>query len=340
MPKTYINLWTKIISWENIYNAYLEARKGKRYRDEVLKFTNNLEENLINIQNHLYWKTWRPGKWREFIVYEPKARFIQAPQFKDRVVHHALVRNIEPLYEKKFIYDSHACRVGKGTHLAVLRTQKYLKKAYSKWGKIYVLKADIKKYFPSVRHDILTGILKRTIRDKNVLWLCKTIIKKCGNGKRGIPVGALTSQLFANIYLDQLDHFIKDDLGIKYYVRYMDDWVIIEQNKKRLWDILEQAACFLSNKLELALNPKTKIFPVKQGVDFCGYRIWTTHILPRKRNTKRARRRFRKLAKLYSEDKISLIKINQCVMSFLGYMKHCSGYRTTQSVLDELVLKR
>jgi len=340
MPKTYNNLWQKIITWENLYTGYTNARKNKRFRPEVLEFSAAREENLINIQNHLIWQSWSPGRFREFMVYEPKARFIQAPSFKDRVVHHALVQVIEPLFERKFIYDSYACRTDKGTTTAVLRTQKFLRTAKVNWSQVYVLKADISKYFYSIGHDHLLRILKKTIRDKKVLWLCENIISKCGSAGQGIPVGALTSQLFANVYLDQLDHFIKDDLGVKFYTRYMDDWIILESNKKRLWKILDSATDFLTSELGLRLNPKTSIFPAARGVDFCGYRIWATHLLPRKRNVKRARKRFNKFSKLYARNQIVLEEIRASVMSFLGYMKHCNGYQTTSHILNNFVLRK
>jgi len=340
MPRTYGNLWPQVIAWENLHGAYLEARRGKRYKPEVLCFTERLEENLTNIQNHLCWKSWRPGRWREFTVYEPKARFIQAPPFKDRVVHHALVRVIEPLFERKFIFDSYACRVGKGTHAAVLRTQQFMRKAKAKWGQVYVLKGDISKYFPSIRHEHLLGILKRTIRDRDVLWLCETIIQNCGEKGRGIPVGALTSQLFANVYLDQLDHLIKDDLGIKHYIRYMDDWVVLAPDKKYLWETLYCVEDFISSRLGLVLNPKTQVFPASHGIDFCGYRIWPTHLLPRKRNVKKAKRRFKWMAKAYAQGRITLGYIGPRVASFLGYMKYCSAYKTAREVLQEFKLCR
>jgi hypothetical protein len=245
------------------------------------------------------------------------------------VVHHALVQVIEPLFEKKFIHHSYACRVGKGTHAAVLYQQNCLKKANAKWDRAYVLKADISKYFPSINHRVLYKMLQRTIRDKNVLWLCATIIRHGGANGYGIPVGALTSQLFANIYLDKLDHYLKDQLGVEYYVRYMDDWVIIGPNKQYLHRILAKAEFILGERLKLTLNPKTQIFPASHGVDFCGYRIWNTHLLPRKKNIKRTKQRFRKLSNRYSSGLISLKDIRPYVMSFLGYMKRCSGYRTT-----------
>lgn len=340
MPITHSDLWPQVTSWDNLYSGYTAARKGKRYRPEVLKFTANIEENILNIQNHLYWKTWRPGAWREFMVYEPKARFIQAPPFKDRVVHHALVSIIGPLFERKFIYDSYACRVSKGTHAAVMRLQSFLRRAQLKWGRVYVLKADISRYFPSIRHDRLLKIIRQTIRDKDALWLCETMLHECGEHGKGIPVGALPSQLFANIYLSQLDHFIKEGMGIKFYLRYMDDWVVLSAGKERLREVWELAEDFLSVELGLTLNPKTSIFPASCGVDFCGYRIWATHLLPRKRNTTRMRRRLRKMSMLYAEGRITLQAVRSSVMSFLGYMKYCCGHRTTQSILNEHVFKK
>ena len=338
MPKTYNGLWAHIIDFENIYKAYLQARRCKRYRTEVLKFSFDLESNLIEIQNKLAWKTWEPGKWREFYVYDPKRRLIQAPPFKDRIVHHTLVQVIEPLFERKFIYDSYACRVGKGTHAAMYRVFNFERRAKRNYGHFYVLKGDISQYFPSINHQILKMIIGRTIRDKDTLWLIDKIIDFGKNG-RGVPIGALTSQLFANIYLDKLDHFIKDELGVKFYVRYMDDFVIIYADKYYLKQLLSKIEDFLWNHLALRLNPKTQIFPYTQGINFCGYRIWPTHILPRKQTIKRAKRRFKKFSQLYSEGKISLDKIKASLMSFLGYTKHCSAYYSTLGTLKKLVLK-
>ncbi len=340
MPKTYNKLWDKVVDWENLHQAYLGASKGKRFQKDVLDFQSNLEENLINIQNHLIWRSWVPGRFRSFMVYEPKQRFIQAPPFQDRVVHHALVRVIEPLFEKKFIHHSYACRAGKGNHAAVLQLQDYLRKADGKWDKTYVLKADISKYFPSIKHDILLRIIKRTIRDKNVLWLCESIIKHCGEDDQGIPVGALTSQLFANVYLDQLDHFLKDGHGVKSYVRYMDDWIVLSPEKGSLWSLLDKATDFLNSDLGLRLNPKTSIFPATHGCDFCGYRTWPTHLLPRKRNVKRAKLKLKKLSGLYSQGRVGLAGVEPFVMSFLGYMKHCDGFKTITFILNNLRLKR
>lgn len=340
VPKTHNNLWPQITSFDNLYQAYMEARRGKRYQPDVLDFEWNLEENLIQIQNELIWHTWTSGRWREFYVYDPKKRLICAPPFRDRVVHHALVRTIEPLFERKFIFDSYACRKGKGIHAAVQRLQYFLRRAQRNWGRVYVLKGDVSKYFPSINHDRLLQILARTIRDRDVLWLCEQIVKQCGFTARGIPVGALTSQLFANVYLDRLDHYIKDNLGIKYYIRYMDDFIILGQSKQSLRNLLHEIETFLACELCLMLNPKTAISPASRGVDFCGYRTWATHILPRKRNVRRARKRFKWLAKAYAQGKVGLDYVRPRLMSFLGYMKHCASYVTLQNILKDFVLSK
>ena len=200
-----------------------------------------------------------------------------------------------------------------------------------------MLKADVAKYFPSINHARLLYLLSRTIRDKNVLWLCKTILDV--HAPKGIPVGALTSQLFANIYLNHLDHYIKDDLGIKYYIRYMDDFVILGQSKQSLRELLHEIEAFYACELCLTLNPKTAIFPISRGIDFCGYRTWPTHTLPRRRNIKRAKERFRILKRLWQKRKVSLEKIRASVMSFLGYVSHCMAYKTTISTLRLLACK-
>lgn len=337
MPITYNVLYPQIYDFKNLYRAYLKARQGKRYRNEILTFTANLEENLIILQNELVWKSYKPSRFREFYVYDPKKRLISAPAFRDRVVHHALCNVIEPIFDKKFIYDSYACRADKGTHAAAIRTQKFMRKLKRLSGDFYVLKADISQYFPSINHDILESIIRRTISCKDTLWFIDTIIDQT---EQGLPIGALTSQLFANVYLDKLDHFIKDNIGIKYYLRYMDDFIIMHPDKNFLKELKTEIESFLLHQLALKLNRKTAIYPNKHGIDFCGYRIWTTHILPRKRNIKRARRRFKKLAKLYSSGTINLDKIKSSIMSFIGYMKHCNGYRSLTNILKEIVLSR
>jgi hypothetical protein len=255
-------------------------------------------------------------------------------------VHHALVDTIEPYFENKMIYDSYACRKGKGTQAAVFRLQNMLSKARREYSKVYVLQADISRYFPSIRHSRLLGILDRTLRDSRALWLCDKIISNSGYNSIGLPVGALTSQLFANVYMDRLDHKIKDDWGVKHYLRYMDDFVVLAGSKRQLWSLLSRIEEFLAIDLGLSLNPKTAIFPAASGIDFAGYRTWSTHILPRKRNIKRARKKFKHLSRLYAKGLVGLEHIKPRVASFLGYAKHCNAKKTTQSTLNMLVLRR
>lgn len=340
MTKTYGNLYATICNFDNIYKAYKDTCKNKRYTHEKLEFENNLEGNLIEIQNLLIYKQWQSDGWREFWVYDPKKRLISAPSFKDRVVHHSLVRVVEPLFESKFIFDSYACRKGKGTHAAVLRTIDFLRRARRNYGSFYILKCDISKYFKSINHNILKNIIHRTIRCKDTLWLMDKIIDAGASDRVGVPIGALTSQLLANIYLNELDHFVKDKLRVKYYVRYMDDFIVIHNDKQYLWSLFDAVEEFVSCQLLLKLNDKSCLFKFTRGVDFCGYRMWPSYVLPRKRNVKRARNKLKKLARLYSLGLSNLDDVKAVLMSFLGYMEHCCGYTTTKHILRDLALKR
>ena len=345
MPKTYNNLWQDIYPFDSLYKAYLLARKGKKgkrfYRD-VLEYGQNLEENIITTQNELIWKTWTPAPSRQFLVREPKKRLITAPAFKDRVVHHALVSVVEPLFEKKFIPHSFACRLGKGTHATGQSVLSTLQKRTSSWGQVWVLQTDISQYFASINHDILMSVLGRTIRDKNVLWLFNQIIRNSGFDGVGIPVGALTSQLCANIYLDQLDHYITDKLGISPYIRYMDDTLTFASSRSELCKIYQEIKNFVETRLSLKLNPKSRIYKASQGIDFCGYRTWSGYTLPRKRNVSRMRRRMKKLCKMYRRGVIPAENVRAAWASFMGYMKHCNGFRIKCFIWSELnrILRR
>ena len=243
------NIYEKIYDFENLHKAWEEARKGKRYRDDVLIFNRNYEEQLINIQNHLIYETYEVGKYHTFYVYEPKKRLIMSLPFKDRIVQWAIYRQLFPLYEKTFIFDSYACRKGKGTHKAADRLQYWLRQTERKPERYYYLKMDISKYFYRVDHDILLKILARRIKDQRLLNLLEKIIN-CESmnfglppGKepdevavsdrlsnKGMPIGNLTSQMFANIYLNEVDQYAKHELGLHYYIRYMDDIIILHHD--------------------------------------------------------------------------------------------------------------
>lgn len=354
--KRHKDLYPKIYDFENLYQAYLAARKGKRFRDDVLEFTNNLEENLITIQNELIWKTYKVGRYYEFFIHEPKKRLIMALPFKDRVVQWAIYRILNPLLDRRYISDSHACRTGYGAHLSAARLQRGLRQLERKHPRVYVLKLDISKYFYRVDHNTLVETLTRIIKDKDLLWLLETIIraedKKFGlliddlefNRERitetGMPIGNLTSQMFANLYLNRLDQFIKHELKIKHYLRYMDDMLILHEDKKYLWQIKEDVERFLRENLILETNSKTCVRTSGQGVDWVGYRVWSTHCKLRKSTAQRMKKRLKYLQKTYAKGKVSLEKINATVQSYRGLLEHCDSYNLGKKLFDNLIFVR
>ena len=247
---------------------------------------------------------------------------------------------IGPHFERRFIEQSFACRVGKGTHAASDYLTSMLRSAEGRWQNFYVLKADVTQYFYSIDHEILLRVVARTIGDKDVLDVLRVLVTQCGciEGNRGLPLGALTSQLLANVYLDQLDHYVKDTLGVRQYVRYMDDFVILHHDKRELWRIFADVRDYLAYELHLTLNSKTRIFPASHGVDFAGYRHWTSYKLPRKRNVRRAKKRFAGLSRCYADGRVTIDTVRCCVASFTGYMRHCKGWKSTESALKGLIL--
>lgn len=342
MPRTVSGLYEQIVSYDNLYAAYLAARKGKRYRGAAATYGAHLEENLINLHNHLVWRTWRPGRAHEFRVYEPKQRDIQAPPFADRIVHHALVRVVEPIFERGFIHHSYACRKGKGAQRAVAAVQGMLRSAQAEYGTrdLWVIKADIKAYFASIGHDTLFRLIRRRISCPQTLALWRAITRGYGHDHGlGVPVGALTSQLDGNIVMDHLDHAVTDHAGVGRYVRYMDDTVVILPGKAAAQAVLALIDDEVTS-LGLRLNPKTSIRPAHAGIDFAGYRIWATHILPRKRNVVRARKMLKRTRAQYATGALDLAAARARLMSYLAYAKHCNAHNTTQAILDELVLIR
>ena len=334
--KSYNRLYPKIFEFENLHKAYLLARRNKRYKRGVLEFGLNMEEFLIQIQNELIWKTYQTGDYHTFYVYEPKKREINALAFKDRVVQHALNSVIEPIFDRIFIYDSYACRKKKGIHGGVERTTQFLQKISRTNENIYILKADIEKYFQSVDHKILYQLITRKIKCRDTLWLIREIIDSGGN--RGIPIGNLTSQLFANIYLNQLDHFIKEELGVRYYIRYMDDFIILDKNKMRLQNYRITINQFLVKKLHIRFNERTAVFPSKQGIDFLGYRIWKTHRLLRTKSIIRFKRKLRFFQRKYRENKLDFDSINFSIQSWIGHAKHANTYNLRKNIFNDFRL--
>ncbi len=342
ITKTYNNLYPQIYDFWNLYSAYEQVITGKRYAPISLKFTFEMESNLIQLQNALIWKTYRTGKYYNFYVYEPKKRMVSALPFKDRVAQQALCNIIEPLFEAKMIHGSYACRIGKGTHKAADRTQEFILQAQAEWESVVCLKGDIEKYYPSVNHDGLKRIIRRTIACKDTLWLIDGIIDSGADPKdinpKNLPIGNRASQLCANVYMGQLDHFVKEVLQVKYYVRYMDDFIILGPNTAYLWDIHRQIEAFLREELSLELNKKTDIFPISRGIDFVGYRIWPTHRLLRKRSIKKFKRKLRVFKKKYATGDIGYEKINRSVQSWIGHAKHADTYRLRRKLFSEFKL--
>lgn len=328
--KSYNNLIDRITDFDNLHAAYLKARRGKRYSPDVLSFGANLEEELFSLRQELRQEEYATGEYRVFRIYEPKEREIAALPFRDRVVHHALCTVIEPLFERTFIGDSYACRPGKGTHAASDRLTQFLRRAQRAWGKGYCLKADIAKYFQSISHERLKLVIRKTIRCAPTLRLIDNIIDSAG--KKGLPIGNLTSQLFANVYLSAMDHFIKESLRIRFYVRYMDDFIILHRDKGILREWKERIGAFLG-VMGLSFNAKTSIFPTTQGVDFVGYRTWSTHKLLKKRSIMGMRRKMKALAKQYRENHVSLSRIQMVIQSWLGHARHADSKRITSSLM-------
>lgn len=352
------HIYEKIYDFDNIYNAYLNARKGKRFRTDALQFSSNLEENLIEIQNELIWKTYQVGKYNQFIITDPKRRLIMALCFKDRVVQWAVYRQLYPIFDKRFIYDSYGCRNGKGSLPAVKRLQYWLRQVDRREDKYYYLKLDISKFFYSINHDILINILRKTIADNDTIDLLKTIISSESNvglpdgfiadcypadeaGEySGLPIGNLTSQMFANVYLNELDQFCKHTLKTHYYIRYMDDIIILHKDKKHLNKIKNDIERFLNKRLGLCLNDKTAIRPVNMGIEFVGYRVWATHIKIRKKSIIRMKQRLNEVKSLYAKGLIDIDDVKATVASYFGFMKNCNSYNLRKKLSETLVFKR
>lgn len=346
------NIYPAIYDFENLYYAYREARKCKRYRQEVMQFAQSLEENLIEIQNELIWREYRVGKYHEFYVRDPKRRLIMALPFRDRVVQWAIYRQLNPILDRRYLSTSYGCRIGGGVHRAILKLKEYLRQQS---GTAYVLKMDVSKYFYHIDHDVLMGILERIVKDSGLLWLLHEIIYSDHDfgiatddydftGERlsgvGMPIGNLSSQMFANLYLNEADQFAKHVLKCKCYIRYMDDIIVVDNDREALREVWLAMDDFTRERLHLQLNAKTCIRSEAQGVDFCGYRIWRDHIRLRKKSALKMKHRLRYLRKAYARGEVDVKTVRDTLMSYLGILQHCDGYQLTEKVLRDLVLTK
>ena len=325
--------YSNLISIENLFQAWSEFRKGKAKRFDVQEFERNLEDNLFALHQKLKNKTYRHGNYYSFYVHDPKQRHIHKARVSDRVIHHLLYTFLYKLFDKTFIYDSYSCRLKKGTHKGLKRLGVFTRKVSQNYTvDCWALKCDIKKFFASVDHEVLLRLIKRKIQDEGIIWLIKQIIdsfrSERGEGK-GMPLGNLTSQVFANIYLNELDQFIKHKLKIKYYLRYADDFLILSSYKDKLQRSLVTIGEFVKKNLNLELHANKIIFrKLDWGIDFLGYIVLPFYILPR---TKTKRRIFKKL-----KENVDSSSLEQSLQSYLGYLKHANSFKIAQELKNQI----
>lgn len=349
-------MYSVISNFNNLLLAYQEARKCKRYKSTSLRFAFFLESNLLRLQKALITETYLPSSYVCFTVSEPKTRKVAAPAFCDRVLQHSLVSQIEPLFDKQFIYDSYACRKGKGTHFGLLRIKKFLASARSVYGKdtpIYYLSMDIQKFFASVSWDILLTIVNRTVTCPKTTRLINKIVTthRCVDAKgtyvaapldvvnpdtrQGIPIGNLTSQLFANVYLNMLDHFVKETLHVRWYARYMDDFLVIHPSLSYLKKVRDDITLFVEYNLHLHPHPKKNIIQnTKNGVPFVGYLIFYDHVKVRGSTLLRMRRKLKKRRLISQKDK-KINTLNATISSLRGHLDYANSFHLQKKMFEE-----
>jgi RNA-directed DNA polymerase len=349
--KSYRNLYPQIIAWHNLYTAWRRARKGKRGKVPAAAFEYHLEDNLLALHEELAHKTYQPGAYNSFYIHEPKRRLISAAPFRDRVVHHALCNIIEPIFERSFIADSYANRAGKGTHRALDRCQEYSRRFR------YVLQCDVRQFFPSIDHAILRRQLARKIDDEDTMWLVDQILAG-GRGvlseqyemvwfagddllaavrPRGLPIGNLTSQFWANCYLNGFDHFVKRDLKCKGYVRYVDDFLLFADDKQTLHEWHGAVRERLSG-LRLTIHPYAQPRPVSEGIPFLGFVVYPTHRRVKRRKVVHYRRKLHGLLANYRAGEMDQHTIQASIHGWLNHVQYGDTWGLRSAVLREVVL--
>lgn len=346
-------MYRQIVSWDNLLLAYAKASKGKRGKANVALFEHRLEENLLQLQDELSRQTYRPRGYVSFHIHEPKTRIISAAPFRDRVTHHALCNLIEPLFERSFIADSYANRVGKGTHRAVTRCQE-LARRYP-----YYLSCDARQFFPSLDHAILRQALSQKVDDPRVLWLIDQILASglgvldeayemvwfpgddllAVNRPRGLPIGNLTSQFWANCYLNPFDHFIKRELRCPAYLRYVDDILLFGADKATLWQRREAIVRRLA-RLRLTIHPGAAPQPTSEGVPFLGFVVYPERRLLKRRKGIYFQRRLRRLATDYADGIISLDQITASVQGWVNHVRYSNSVGLRKAVLTQTIIPK
>ncbi|TAF11278.1 MAG: RNA-dependent DNA polymerase [Nostocales cyanobacterium] len=345
--KRYGNLGKDITDFNNLLLAAKKAQKGKRFKSDVLQFNYNLEQELFKLQAELKSQTYIPGNYRSFEILEPKPRLISAAPYRDRVVHHALCQIITPIFESTFIYDSYANRVGFGSHRALRRFTKFARSSK------YVFQADIRKYFPSIDHEILKSLIRRKIKCADTLWLIDKIIDNSNKQesvidyfpgddllsplkrKRGLPIGNLTSQFMANVYLNGFDHFIKDQLKCQKYIRYVDDFVLFADDKIFLENARLSIEEYLAS-LRLKIHPiKSQLFATEYGANFVGFRILPHQIRVRNDRLRQGKARIKRIISEYPGSAEE--RIQKSLQSWFAHLKHGDTWKLRKLLCNSLL---
>ncbi|HEY4691153.1 MAG TPA: reverse transcriptase domain-containing protein [Anaerolineae bacterium] len=347
MAKAYSDLYPSLVSFENLYRAYRNAARGKRGQPDVAAFEYNLEANLFRLQNELESRSYRHGAYTSFHIRDPKRRLISAAPFRDRVVHHALCNIVEPIFERTFIGDSYANRLGKGTHRALDRCQRFARRYR------HVLQCDVEQFFPSVDHAVLRTILARKIADARVLWLVDEILRSgagvlaneyipvyfpgddlfAATRPRGLPIGNLTSQFWANVYLNELDQFVKRRLRCQAYLRYVDDFLLFSDNKRQLWAWKDAIHEFLIG-LRLTLHERAStVYPATNGIPFLGFRVYPTHRRLKRRNGVAFARRLRTWSVSVARGEMRPEELHRRVQGWVAHAEHGDTWGLRRALL-------
>lgn len=350
MDKEILTDYEKLCDFQYLYQAHLRARKGKRKKPEVIRFEMRLGENLTRMSEQLKKRCYKMKGYYHFTIYEPKERAVYAAYYEDRVLLHCVCDEIlEPVLGPRLIYDNAACQKGKGTHFALDRFTKFLREHYKQYGKEgYVLKCDIHKYFASIDHEVLKEKLQKVIKDpdvRNLIFYYIDGYETEGRPGKGLPLGNQSSQWFAIFYLDSMDRVIKEKIQMKYYIRYMDDFLILHHDKEVLKKCLSEIKRIVELELKLKLNEKTQIYPLYQGIEFLGWRFFLTEngkvIRKLKPQSKvRVKRKFCKMQREYEMGLTDLEHIKMSLASYQGHLKHGHTYHLRQCLYQNFVLKR
>ena len=341
--KVYKNLFEKIISIPNVFVSWEEFKSDKRKKADVQAFEFDLERNLFALCRDLKGKRYIHAPYTGFYIYDPKVRHVHKASVRDRILHHAVFRILNPLYDKTFISNSFSCRVGKGSHKGVLAVEIMIRKESRNFTRsCFALKCDVRKFFDSIDHRTLISILDKRITDRDVMWLLEEVICSYSAGqtnlfdRQGLPIGNLTSQLFANIYMNEFDQFVKHKLKVRNYARYTDDFVIVSTDRAYLENILEPIKEFLGEKLQLSLHPnKISIRACHQGVDFLGYVALPYHRLVRARTKRRIFRKMKERIAMFRNGTISEDALSQSLRSYLGVLSHANAHQLSEDLKNQ-----